>query len=117
MDTLKEKVLAANLSLPLHQLVTFTWGNVSGIEREKGVMVIKPSGVEYSQMGIADMVVVDLQSGEVIDGHRKLSRILEVSFIPIPDTPQYGLRPEKISRPLGQPMQIISTALSPVHAP
>lgn len=44
MDTLKEKVLAANLSLPLHQLVTFTWGNVSGIEREKGVMVIKPSG-------------------------------------------------------------------------
>lgn len=130
MDTLKEKVLAANLSLPLHQLVTFTWGNVSGIEREKGVMVIKPSGVEYSQMGIADMVVVDLQSGEVIDGHRKPSsdtdthlalyrafRILEVSFIPIPDTPQYGLRPEKISRPLGQPMQIISTALSPVHAP
>ena len=102
MDTLKEKVLAANLSLPLHQLVTFTWGNVSGIEREKGVMVIKPSGVEYSQMGIADTV---------------LSRILEVSFIPIPDTPQYGLRPEKISRPLGQPMQIISTALSPVHAP
>ena len=73
MDTLKEKVLAANLSLPLHQLVTFTWGNVSGIEREKGVMVIKPSGVEYSQMGIADMVVVDLQSGEVIDGHRKPS--------------------------------------------
>lgn len=73
MDTLKEKVLAANLSLPLHQLVTFTWGNVSGIDREKGVMVIKPSGVEYSQMGIADMVVVDLQSGEVIDGHRKPS--------------------------------------------
>ncbi|MGE9122577.1 L-ribulose-5-phosphate 4-epimerase [Escherichia coli] len=73
MDMLKEKVLAANLSLPLHQLVTFTWGNVSGVDREKGVMVIKPSGVEYSQMSIADMVVVDLQSGEVIDGHRKPS--------------------------------------------
>ena len=123
MDTLKEKVLAANLSLPLHQLVTFTWGNVSGIEREKGVMVIKPSGVEYSQMGIAEVVKLLMDTGNplqtqiLIWRYTVLSRILEVSFIPIPDTPQYGLRPEKISRPLGQPMQIISTALSPVHAP
>ena len=118
MDMLKEKVLAANLSLPLHQLVTFTWGNVSGVDREKGVMVIKPSGVEYSQMGIADMDTGNpLQTPILIWRYTVLSGILVVSFIPIPDTPQYGLRPEKISRPLGQPTLIISTALSPVHAP
>ena len=57
---LKQQVLEANLLLPKHGLVTFTWGNVSGVDRERGLMVIKPSGVEYGGMTADDMVVVDL---------------------------------------------------------
>ncbi|MBR6811957.1 MAG: class II aldolase/adducin family protein, partial [Oscillospiraceae bacterium] len=57
MKELKEQVLEANLLLPKHGLVTFTWGNVSGIDREEGLMVIKPSGVEYDVMRADDMVV------------------------------------------------------------
>jgi L-ribulose-5-phosphate 4-epimerase len=64
---LKEKVLEANLKLPRHGLVTFTWGNVSEIDRASGVLAIKPSGVEYDQMTADDIVIVDL-NGEVIDG-------------------------------------------------
>ena len=64
---LKEAVLKANLLLPKHQLVTFTWGNVSGIDRETGFVVIKPSGVEYEKLCIEDMVVVDLD-GNVVEG-------------------------------------------------
>ena len=63
-EELKEKVCRANLALPEHGLVTFTWGNVSGVDREKGLMVIKPSGVDYSGMGPEDMVVVSLETGE-----------------------------------------------------
>ena len=66
LDTLKEQVLAANLALVKHNLVTFTWGNVSGIDREQGLVVIKPSGVEYDGMTAADMVVVELESGRVV---------------------------------------------------
>lgn len=73
MNKLKQQVLTANLSLPAHQLVTFTWGNVSGIDRKKGVMVIKPSGVEYDVMGLDDMVIVDIQSGKVVEGNKKPS--------------------------------------------
>ena len=65
---LKEQVLQANLLLPQHGLVTFTWGNVSGVDREHGVMVIKPSGVSYEGMTTDDMVVVDLDSGERVEG-------------------------------------------------
>ena len=66
----KGKVLAANLSLPLHQLVTFTLGNVSGVDK-KVSWLLNLLGSNTIEMGIADMVVVDLQSGEVIDdGHR-----------------------------------------------
>jgi L-ribulose-5-phosphate 4-epimerase len=68
LEELRERVLAANLSLDLHGLVTLTWGNVSGVDREAGVLVIKPSGVAYSEMTAADMVVVSLDSGEVIEG-------------------------------------------------
>ena len=49
-------------------MVTFTWGNVSGIDREKGLMVIKPSGVEYDTMKAEDMVVVDINTGKVVEG-------------------------------------------------
>lgn len=68
LERLKEKVLEANLLLPKYNLVTFTWGNVSGIDREKGLIVIKPSGVEYDEMSADDMVVVDLATGEKIEG-------------------------------------------------
>lgn len=73
LKELKEQVLKANLSLPQHGLVTFTWGNVSGVDRERGLMVIKPSGVEYQNMTADDMVVVSLTSGEVVEGKRKPS--------------------------------------------
>ena len=66
-EALKEAVLRANLDLPKHGLVTFTWGNVSGIDREQGVVVIKPSGVSYEAMQASDMVVLDLD-GKVIEG-------------------------------------------------
>ncbi len=73
LEQLKEEVLQANLDLPKYDLVTFTWGNVSAVDREKGVVVIKPSGVEYDVMTAEDMVVVDLQSGEVVEGDKKPS--------------------------------------------
>ena len=68
LEQLKKAVLEANLSLPKYNLVTFTWGNVSGIDREKGLIVIKPSGVEYDVMTADDMVVVDLD-GNVVEGN------------------------------------------------
>lgn len=69
---LKQQVYEANMALPKHGLVTFTWGNVSGIDREKGLFVIKPSGVEYEELKPEDMVVVDLE-GNVVDGKYKPS--------------------------------------------
>lgn len=68
LEELKEIVCKANLELPKFQLVTFTWGNVSGIDREKGLMVIKPSGVKYNNMNPEDMVVVSLATGEKVEG-------------------------------------------------
>ena len=68
LEELKQQVLHANLLLPKHGLVTFTWGNVSGIDREKGLVVIKPSGVEYDGMTAEDMVVVSLETGERVEG-------------------------------------------------
>ncbi len=73
LKELKEKVWKANMMLPKYDLVTFTWGNVSGIDREHGLVVIKPSGVEYEVMTADDMVVVSLDSGEVVEGKWKPS--------------------------------------------
>ena len=73
LEELKELVCKANRELPQYGLVTFTWGNVSGVDREKGLMVIKPSGVEYDSMGPEDMVVVSLTTGEVLEGKWKPS--------------------------------------------
>ncbi len=73
LEALKEKVWKTNMMLPKYGLVTFTWGNVSGIDRENGLVVIKPSGVEYDDMTAEDMVVVSLDSGEVVEGKRKPS--------------------------------------------
>ena len=68
LEELKEKVFQANLDLVKQGLVIFTWGNVSGIDREKGLVVIKPSGVDYDTMKASDMVVVDLETGKVVEG-------------------------------------------------
>ena len=72
LKELKEAVLRANLDLPKYDLVTFTWGNVSGIDREKGLFVIKPSGVPYDQLRIEQMVVMDLE-GRQVEGNLKPS--------------------------------------------
>ena len=71
-ETLREEVLAANLELPAHGLVTLTWGNVSAIDRERGLVAIKPSGVSYEQMSADDIVVVDLD-GQVVASERRPS--------------------------------------------
>ena len=73
LNELKERVLRANLELVARGLVTYTWGNVSGIDRESGLVVIKPSGVEYASMTADDMVVVDLLTGEKVEGKWKPS--------------------------------------------
>ncbi len=73
LKKLKEQVWKANLLLPKHNLVTFTWGNVSGVDRKRNLMVIKPSGVEYESMTPEDMVVVSLETGERVEGKWKPS--------------------------------------------
>ena len=78
LEKLKEEVFRANLELPKRGLVTYTWGNVSGIDRESGYFVIKPSGVDYETMTAADMVVMDL------DGNR-----IEGNLNPSSDTPTH----------------------------
>ncbi|MDY4380859.1 L-ribulose-5-phosphate 4-epimerase [Pectobacterium brasiliense] len=89
LETLKKQVLDANLALPQHNLVTFTWGNVSAVDRQRGLMVIKPSGVEYSAITLEDMVVVELESGKVVEGTKKPSsdtdthRVLYLEFAEI----------------------------------
>jgi len=72
LEVLKEKVYRANLDLVKHGLVLFTWGNVSGIDRQNGLVVIKPSGVSYESMKASDMAVVDF-AGQVVDGSLKPS--------------------------------------------
>lgn len=78
LEALKQSVLEANLELPAHGLVVYTWGNASGIDREKGLVVIKASGVRYEEMTAEHMVVVDLD-GNIVDG----------SFRPSSDTPTH----------------------------
>ena len=80
-EQLKRQVLEANLALPEHNLVTLTWGNVSAVDREQGVLVIKPSGVDYRAMKAEDMVVVSLETGKVVEGTKK----------PSSDTPTHRL--------------------------
>ena len=65
LEELKKAVYEANMDLPRYGLVTFTWGNVSGIDREKGLFVIKPSGVDYEKLKPEDMVVMDLEGNKV----------------------------------------------------
>lgn len=72
LDNLKQQVLDANLELVSQGLVIYTWGNVSGIDRERGLVVIKPSGVSYDNMTADDMVVIDLE-GNIVEGNLKPS--------------------------------------------
>lgn len=76
LEKLKQEVFEANHLLPKFGLVTFTWGNVSGIDRELGLVVIKPSGIPYEEMKLEDMVIVNLK-GEVVEGNRKPSSDLK----------------------------------------
>lgn len=78
LEQLKKEVYEANMLLPKYGLVTFTWGNVSGIDREKGLFVIKPSGVDYEKLSWEDMVVLDLK-GNVVEG----------TYRPSSDTPTH----------------------------
>ena len=73
LEQLKEQVFRSNLLLPQHRLVVFTWGNVSGIDRTHGLVVIKPSGVSYEEMKAEDMVVVEVETGMVVEGKLKPS--------------------------------------------
>lgn len=73
LEILKEAVCKANLDLPKHGLVVYTWGNVSAVDREQGVMIIKPSGLDYTVMTPEDMVVVSLATGEKVEGKWKPS--------------------------------------------
>ncbi|MCM1545030.1 MAG: L-ribulose-5-phosphate 4-epimerase [Ruminococcus sp.] len=73
LEEMKKRVCSANLDLVAKGVVIYTWGNVSEIDRESGLVVIKPSGVDYSTMTADDMVVVELESGKVVDGKWKPS--------------------------------------------
>lgn len=78
LEELKKQVYEANMELPRRGLITYTWGNVSGIDREKGLFVIKPSGVEYDLLKPEDMVVIDLEGNKV-----------EGDYNPSSDTPTH----------------------------
>jgi L-ribulose-5-phosphate 4-epimerase len=73
LDELRHEVLEANLALPRQGLVKLTWGNASGLDRGRGVMAIKPSGVDYDTLTADEIVLVDIESGEVVEGERRPS--------------------------------------------
>ena len=86
LEELKKQVYEANMELPRRGLITYTWGNVSGIDRESGYFVIKPSGVDYDALSPDDIVVMDLE-GNKIEGR----------YNPIPRKLSHGRRQEEIS--------------------
>ena len=90
LEELKQKVFTANLDLVKHHLVIFTWGNVSGIDREKGLVVIKPSGVSYDNMKADDMVVVDLHTSKVVEGDLKPSSDTPTHLVLYREFPEIG---------------------------
>jgi len=119
LEELKKRVYEANMLLPKYGLVTFTWGNVSEIDRESGLFVIKPSGVDYDLLTPDDMVVMDL-NGNKVEGryrpssdtptHLELYKAFPAAlFTPIPPMRQAGHRREEAFRATEQPMQTTST--------
>lgn len=127
LEQLKADVLAANLALPAHHLVTFTWGNVSAVDEARQWMVIKPSGVEYDVMTADDMVVVEIASGKVKAAKSPRptrQRIWRFTVampksvalcIPTRATPPSGHRPGWISPPGAPRTPIISMVPSPAR--
>lgn len=115
LEKLKQQVLEANLALPKHHLVTFTWGNVSGIDRERGLVVIKPSGVEYDTMTADDMVVVDVSTGRIVEGNKKPSsdtdthRVLYLAFPEIGGIVHTHSRHATIWAQAGKPLSAFGT--------
>jgi L-ribulose-5-phosphate 4-epimerase len=89
LEELKKEVCSANLALVKHQLVIFTWGNVSGIDRQTGLVVIKPSGVSYDNMKPEDMVVVDLE-GNIVEGKLRPSSDTPTHLVLYKNFPQVG---------------------------
>ena len=89
LEKLKEEVCKANLDLVAHGLVIFTWGNVSGIDRESGLVVIKPSGVSYDNMKPSDMVVVDLD-GNIVEGELRPSSDTPTHLVLYKKYPEIG---------------------------
>ena len=89
LEELKKKVYEANMELPRRGLVTYTWGNVSGIDREKGLFVIKPSGVEYDELRPEDLVVMDL-SGKKVEGELNPSSDTKTHLVLYNAFPQLG---------------------------
>ena len=89
LEELKEKVYLANMELPKRNLVTYTWGNVSGIDRESGLFVIKPSGVDYDVLRPSDMVVMDLQ-GNKVEGKLNPSSDTKTHMVLYREFPQIG---------------------------
>lgn len=89
LEELKREVFEANLELPKKGLVVYTWGNVSAINREKGLIVIKPSGVSYDEMTVDDMVVVDLD-GNVVEGSLKPSSDTPTHLVLYKEFPEIG---------------------------
>ena len=127
LEALKEKVFHANLELVKHGLVIFTWGNVSAIDRETGLVVIKPSGVSYDDMKATDMVVVNLD-GKVVEGRLKPLQTRRPTWFSIKHspksavwctrtllTPQPGHKPDVTYRISGQHMPITSTTPYPAQ--
>lgn len=89
LRSLKQEVLKANLDLTRYNLVTLTWGNVSGIDRNSGLIVIKPSGIEYNKLTIDDLVVVDLD-GNVVEGNLRPSSDTKTHIVLYKNFPDIG---------------------------
>lgn len=121
LEELKKQVYEANMELPRRGLITYTWGNVSGIDRESGYFVIKPSGVDYDALSPDDMVVMDLDGNKIegdisrpptrrpISNSTKSTRRSVVLYIPIPRRLSRGRRRAETFRFTAQRMQTISS--------
>ena len=123
LEELKQRVYEANMLLPAYHLVTFTWGNVSGIDREKGLFVIKPSGVEYEKLRPEDMVVMDMDGKRVegelnpsTDTPTHASRGSAAWCTPIPAGRPSGRRRAATFRRTARRMRTTSMALCPAAA-
>lgn len=129
LEKLKEQVWKANLQLPAHGLVVFTWGNVSGLDRESGLFVIKPSGVEYDKLRPEDMVVMDLE-GHKVEGELNPSSDTRLTWSYIGNSPPLaalstptpagrlsGHRVAAVFLPMAPRTAIIFMALSPAPVP